>query len=133
MCLTKKLVSSGCGDKCLLYIMLERVVRELRQEDHEFWARLSYGDLWSCHKQKCSMSNNEHMLFLFSDPSGAIIMMNLGVIFYTEKLLKSSLFMDSWIFWDQRGFNGTRLKKKSISQSRVSYKCHHLSSKVFRF
>lgn len=25
-------------------------------------------------------------------------MMNLGVIFYTEKLLKSSLSMDSWIF-----------------------------------
>ena len=46
-------------------------------------------------KQKYSMSNNEHMLFLFSDLSGAIIMMNLGVIFYTEKLLKSSLFMDS--------------------------------------
>lgn len=25
-------------------------------------------------------------------------MMNLGVIFYIEKLLKSSLFMNSWIF-----------------------------------
>lgn len=39
-------------------------------------------------KQKYSKSNNKHMLFLFSDPSGAITMMNLGVIFYTEKLLK---------------------------------------------
>lgn len=44
------------------------------------------------------------MLFLFSNPSGALIMMNLGDIFYIEKLLKSSLFVDSWIFQIKEAF-----------------------------
>lgn len=80
--------------------MLARAVRELRQEDHGFWASLSYGDLWSCHKTEESVQSQTANICCsyILTPSGAITMMNLGVIFYTEKLLKSSLFMDSRIF-----------------------------------
>lgn len=80
--------------------MLAKAVRELRQEDHEFWASLLYGDKWSCHKTEESIQSQTTSIccFYIPNPSEAITVMNLGMIFYTEKLLKSSLFIDSWIF-----------------------------------
>lgn len=66
-------------------------------------------DLRSRHKTKdyIQSQTKELMLFLSFNPSGAIIIISIGAIFYIKKLHKFIIhgFMN---ISDQRGFNGSR-------------------------
>ena len=68
MCLTKDL-SSGCGDKCLIY----NASKSCEGTEARGSRVLGQPIIWrlvilSQNRRKCPKSNSKHMLFLYSDP-----------------------------------------------------------------
>lgn len=92
--------------------MLERAVRELRQEDHEFWASLSYGDLWSCHKTEVFKVKQQTYVVSIFWSIRCYHNDELWGDFLYRKITQRFIIHGLMNIWDRRGFNGTRLKKK---------------------
>lgn len=87
---------------------------------------MSSGSAWDTYDpvtKKVSKVKQKSMLFLFSNPIRSYHNDELWGDFLYRKITQKFIIHELMNIPDQRGFNGTRLKK-CISQSRV-YKFHH--------